>query len=770
MLRLSDSACIECTEFGTVLHSLLGDLVLEGPDASRFVRSVLDQLDGPRDARDLAEHVAPAQRRNLARLLELLERNGIVEPVDESADRWREQRRFFAACTDDGARAQANVEAARVLIVGLPPWAAAAARALAASGVAEVQLVDESRRQGATLAAALKRQTPECRIAARTRLPNDAFDLVIGGLHGSALTKQRALSRHIVDAGLTALFASLNGMEAHIGPAIVDGGPPCRECCHHRMLAHAPDPWAAQVVQRSLERDPRPAAHPVGLVPTAGLVGNAVAMRALQLLTAANRARLSGRLLVLNLVSLALTEHRIVPLPWCEICGGATSADEAPLDWAAIEASQTHEELVGLLAGWSDQRTGVLPEISARRLTSLHGALPYVAGGRVPAYCDGATEGAFDRPYRGPVDTFGGKGFTPGTAIARAMAEGLERYSSARVRREALTRCRIDQLAGDVVDPRRMALYDDDRYERPGFPFQRFDAERPHLWVRGRWADSNGPVWVPAALAFYHEFPPSLEDRFVQITSNGLAAGRGYRDAARRAIFELVERDAFMITWLGRLAAPRLELDDRDDRATEVVRGLEELGAEMRLYLLDAGLGICVVVCIAYGDGNAWPGVTVALGADTSASRAVRAAVLEQAYSGPFLRQTMLSGRRRIPREPHEVSTFLDHALFYVPPSRAAACRFLDQGDVAPIAIRALPEDNDVSLEDCARTLRTAGARVALVDVTSPDVALSGLRVVRAVSERTQPLSCGYGLEPTATDRLRLRARGPLNRNVHPLS
>ena len=63
-----------------------------------------------------------------------------------------------------------------------------------------------------------------------------------------------------------------------------------------------------------------------------------------------------------------------------------------------------------------------------------------------------------------------------------------------------------------------------------------------------------------------------------------------------------------------------------------------------------------------------------------------------------------------------------------------------------------------------------AGVRVAFVDVTSPDVAGTGLRVVRALAARLQPLHCGYGLERLGNQRLLELGEGPLNRDIHPMS
>ena len=56
---------------------------------------------------------------------------------------------------------------------------------------------------------------------------------------------------------------------------------------------------------------------------------------------------------------------------------------------------------------------------------------------------------------------------------------------------------------------------------------------------------------------------------------------------------------------------------------------------------------------------------------------------------------------------------------------------------------------------DLAHRLRTHGIRVAIVDVTAPDVASGPFRVVRAVSPDLMPITFGHGLERLPPERVR---------------
>jgi ribosomal protein S12 methylthiotransferase accessory factor len=92
----------------------------------------------------------------------------------------------------------------------------------------------------------------------------------------------------------------------------------------------------------------------------------------------------------------------------------------------------------------------------------------------------------------------------------------------------------------------------------------------------------------------------------------------------------------------------------------------------------------------------------------------------------------------------------------------------LSHGDVA------------ADLISCVKKLRGAGRRVAYVDLTTPDVAPLGFRVVRAIATGLQPIHFGYKQERLGGRRLyevpqalgyasETRTASDLNRCPHPL-
>ena len=349
----------------------------------------------------------------------------------------------------------------------------------------------------------------------------------------------------------------------------------------------------------------------------------------------------------------------------------------------------------------------------------------------------------------------GEKGLTVSGALLSGVGEAIERYAASLPDPDRIAWRRPDELRGAYLDPRTLPLYTNEQYRTKGFPCIRYSPRVRHPWVQGVWLGTNVKVWVPAILVFLSLALESGQE-FCQGTSSGLAAAGDFDEAATRATLELIERDALLASWLTSTPGRRLELDSTcDPRLLDIVNAITSLGATVETYLLPAGVYGATVLCLALGDGHEYPGVTIGLGTGVDARAALRSAVLELGQTGPYLQRTMRSETVPVPRAPAAVRTMLDHAAYYFPLRRS---KMFDRirGSAAPLAMRQIPRAHPARpLQHCASALAASGIRVAIVDVTSADVATGPFRVARAVSPDLQPISFGYGMDRVPVARLR---------------
>jgi ribosomal protein S12 methylthiotransferase accessory factor len=438
--------------------------------------------------------------------------------------------------------------------------------------------------------------------------------------------------------------------------------------------------------------------------------------------------------------------HKVIPLARCCVCGGAAAAPEVVQDSLRLSSEDSPEVVLGALEGWVDRRTGIISNLYIEPPGELQTTLPIITTAAPPHVIE--KDGSLRCLPMG-----WGKGLTVSGAVLSAVGEAIERYSASLTDPERIAWKRVDELEGEYLEPRHCGLYTDRQYERSDFPYVRFDNSISYPWVLGNWADSSKPVWVPAIFALL-SIELRKEQLICQGTSNGLAASTNKDDAALRAILELVERDAFMAAWLTACPGVRVELDSIDPLLRNVLEGIEALGAMVEIYTLPTSVIGTTVLCLALGDGDQYPGVTIGLGSDLQPELALRQAVLELGQTGPYLRRMMRAKRLATPNDPSCVCEMLDHAAYYFPAERASAFDSLRTGETS-VRLSDLDSVTKRSLDDCVSALNEAAVRVALIDVTSADVATGPFHVMRAVSPDLQPIWYGHGLERNPTDRIR---------------
>lgn len=557
---------------------------------------------------------------------------------------------------------------------------------------------------------------------------------VIADLRGLEDAVSLRLVREIFQGGCRAIFIWHHGGETFYGPIHEPGATPCWHCFSRRFadtLHHADAPAiqdeaaAARIIAENVRAAIR---HP----------------------------EVAGYGCVVADDGSNSSLHSVVPMPWCAVCGGVVDASRLP----RLTHSRRVPEGMRLLA---DPRGGLV-----RQIFIFEG--DDQAAPAVPSCCSVKLAPYQDERFSRPSFNGEGKGATPEDAARSAIGEGIERYAASLWPSDALTYASFDELAGHAFDPRWLVLYDEAQYTRRDFAYARFDPQRSMHWTVGQWLDSGAAVQLPA-LATYLNFPAAAPERFVQTTSSGLAAGDFFDAAALGALYELIERDAFMLSWLARRPGQRIDPAGCHELVAQALKEVGELGARVELFLLDAGIGFPTVICLGLGDGQSWPGATLGLGTHADVDVALRKAVFEHGHYGPYLRRLMQEGRHKDVRRHSDVRGTLDHGLYYVYPEHAAALGFFRNAGPA-VSLQELRSRyrQQPTLSACVSGLLKAGIRTAAVDVTSPDVAMAGIRVVRAFGVNIQPIHFGFGNERLHNPRLTALLSDKAETTPHPLA
>ncbi len=331
-------------------------------------------------------------------------------------------------------------------------------------------------------------------------------------------------------------------------------------------------------------------------------------------------------------------------------------------------------------------------------------------------------------------------------AILRACGESIERYCSAffKVREMRLaSECELADEALRFVSTTDVYPFADWQYKQGGFPYQKLETKNAIRWVRGTSFMSGEEVWIPASCVYVpYLFDVEVEPFTHMPISTGLAAGPSIESCIRKGIFEILERDALMLVWYARIPAPRVD----PESCRGISRSIDQLlsaasknGPAWHINWLTLDVEVPIFSAALIDPGSP-PLTSFGIAADEDPARA-----LMQALEEAVLTRVLLNRSSEIISNPayvHErLHTLRDHLLAHATSSALREnLRFLT--DAGPLVrfdkLAATAQDETrPSLRD---RLSAAGFEVAWVDVTTPDVAEFGFRVVRSIVPGMQPL------------------------------
>jgi ribosomal protein S12 methylthiotransferase accessory factor len=368
-----------------------------------------------------------------------------------------------------------------------------------------------------------------------------------------------------------------------------------------------------------------------------------------------------------------------------------------------------------------------------------------------PAHFRVACEVAHGRSVLGAglehLSGVGGAGLTRSHAAAAAVGEALERYAATYVPTERLVVATARELGTEAVAPERFALFAAGQYDQPGFGFRPFTSKTRVAWVAGCSLPDGRDAWLPAELVFLGDAAADPASRIAYSTSSGMACAERRNDALVRALCEVLERDAFMITWANRLSLPRL-----DWSADAAIAALDErlfapIGLSYSAIDLSAFHRVpSVLAVVRRSAGRGALGV----GAGTAATfeRAWWKALSEAFAARSAGAKLELLGGGEFGEHGAGVASFEDHIRYYADEGRARAASFLDASpervSVATVSRLEGSSARDRVAALCARVAAAASSAYA-VDVTSPDVRDLGLTVVKVLAPELCMLDVVHG-------------------------
>lgn len=355
----------------------------------------------------------------------------------------------------------------------------------------------------------------------------------------------------------------------------------------------------------------------------------------------------------------------------------------------------------------------------------------------------------------------GGASASRDVALAKAIGEAVERYSCALYELDELPLCARESAPFPCTDPAEFALYAPEQYRRPGFLFVPFDDATIIRWTSAVDPLDGSTCYVPASMVYmpYRYYLDTGDSPIMQPISTGLACHGGQAPAAISGVCEVIERDAFMITWQAKLAPPQILVETLDDANYDLVRRFEKAGAGVTLLNITTDVAVPVVLAVLQSPSPRAPALVFAASAGLNPADAVRKSLEELAHTRRYMQQITDLLPRLVTEPPgHEnIVDQVTHLNYWCDHANAPQAEFLfaskarvEMGEIESLATG----DPVADLEGLCSRVRAIGNRVLIADLTTEDVGDLGLTVIRALIPGFHPLQMGYGTRALGGQRL----------------
>jgi ribosomal protein S12 methylthiotransferase accessory factor len=346
-------------------------------------------------------------------------------------------------------------------------------------------------------------------------------------------------------------------------------------------------------------------------------------------------------------------------------------------------------------------------------------------------------------------DNNGGSGLTREQARAAAVGEGLERY------------CCAVFYASDLICGTAAELRDSHPVRPPG-DFALFHPEQPGRWASPSettpvawawgWSLTHGRATLIPACLVYMPYFPCFRGRGEQVAgpavSTGLACADSLQQAALRGAYELLERDAFVITWYNRLPVPQVDVESHPD-LRRLYRGrLARRGLRYVLFQTTTDIPVASFLCLLIDEMQTPPMITAGGAASLDPVTAAQKAMLEAVQTREWAKFLGGVGRKfTFAPDFSDIRDFEDHVALYAYGDMLHAVEFLLEGssDLLTDCWESRSTGDDAAdLDQVVSIIGDAGFETIVLDLTTRDVCQCGLRVTRTLVPELQPLDADY--------------------------
>ncbi len=567
-------------------------------------------------------------------------------------------------------------------------------------------------------------------------------DIIVGSYDKAYAASNYWINEVAFELDKPSLYAEIKGQKCFIGPLVIPERTACFMCYKMRNISCVQDYEEAMSYEEYLNAQKTSNLSKRGFFPSnINLTASMAANEIIKFLLSLDLASIKSKILEFDVFNLNYTKHNILFKSDCPVCRKKKSWIRKHYDVKnLIEQNHVEGDLSMYENTLVSYHSGIVTFYDLFKKDISEPNVPFI-------YRADLANHNFIVDLEAGNSTCSGKGLTLEQAKISALGEAVERYSGAIYKSEEIKYVPFKDIKTLKLHPKELVLYKDHQYR--DLEFSKFKEDNAIGWVDAYSLLQQEKIAVPAISIFMDYKIGSKAEYLFPITSNGLGAGATLLQAIISASLEVIERDAFIITWHQRLMCERydpLTLPMKD--VVDYCKMYKRRGVELSLFKLPTDFPCHVFLAIAHqieGDG---PAIVVGLGADFNPHKAAKGALIEVGQVRPGLRKRMRFEETQdrlaqLIKNPQEVKELEDHDLLYASPDTTHHFDFLLDLEPKQYDLGEVILSEKEQITQLIAHVKSIGSDLIYYNLTPPEMEKLHLFTARAVIPQLQPIHFG---------------------------
>lgn len=333
----------------------------------------------------------------------------------------------------------------------------------------------------------------------------------------------------------------------------------------------------------------------------------------------------------------------------------------------------------------------------------------------------------------------GGTSFDDSTALVKCLGECLERYASQNVNYKNFINGSFNELTEKgyrCIHVKEFSFFSDEQYLQQNFPFKRVTGDTILYWIKCKDLYSYNDVLIPAELIFLNHVEKFCINYNI---STGQACGETLEDAILTSIYEVIERDSFIMTWKKKISFPHINLKTIDD--ADINKVLKEFhDSSMDIYLVKSEMeyGIPTIIGVIFNRNLNYENILI----DSSSKPTYKEAIMSVLESLANLVMININSYNKEDRgtNSNSINSLEDRIKIFMNTDVWNEAEFLNEGDCVNYTDLVIEDEKNINksrkqlTEEIVSKLNEFGIKSYYCDITTRDIEQLGFKVAKVVS------------------------------------